>query len=90
MPGDAAHDRHLVPSEDARLRRHAANWKGWAAAIGYVVGIVGATVLLLSPQSNSAPPSSGRILFWAVLVGVATAAFIRLCKARTDGAWRWR
>lgn len=67
-----------------------ANWKGWVASIGYVLGMVGGSVLMLSPELNGGPPGSARILLWAALVGIGTAGFIRLCKAHTDGEWRWR
>lgn len=67
-----------------------ANWKGWVASLGYVFGMVGGSAILLSPELNGGPPTSARILVWAALVGVATAAFIRLAKSHTDGEWKWR
>lgn len=65
------------------------NWKGWAAIGGYIGSMTGGSLLLLSPEV-AGPPGSARILLWAALAGITTAAFFRVCKAHTDGEWKWR
>jgi len=64
------------------------HWKGWAASLGFMVAMIVGSYVLLS--SGGAEPSTGQVLLWAALVGIALSMFIKFCKARTDGEWRWR
>jgi prolipoprotein diacylglyceryltransferase len=64
------------------------HWKGWVASIGFLMALAAASFGLLS--SGVARPTTGQILLWAVLVGIATSMFIKFCKSRTRGEWRWR
>ncbi|MDH5454414.1 MAG: hypothetical protein OEX14_13745 [Paracoccaceae bacterium] len=68
-----------------------ANWKGWAATVGFlVIELVLVWVLLLRPILTSGEPTFGQIIVWAFCSGALTIGFIWLTKAKTDGAWRWR
>lgn len=67
------------------------NWKGWAATVAFPLAVL----LLLYPfvigpaASSSAPTLPGIIGSLAVAM-IATVAFIKLTRAKTDGEWRWR
>jgi hypothetical protein len=67
------------------------NWKGWAAVAGYVA-LVMALTLSLTALPADMPPGPGRwqIATWLIMVGLLTLGFVRVCRARTDGAWGWR
>jgi hypothetical protein len=66
-------------------------WKGWAAVAVYT-----AVVLVLSLSLATLPadlpdgPGAWQIATWLGMVGLLTLGFLRLCRARTDGEWRWR
>lgn len=67
-----------------------ANWKGWAAVLGFCVMVYGiAHVLIVAPSAHGEPSALQTGLFIALLI-LAVAVFIRVCRARTDGEWRWR
>jgi hypothetical protein len=67
------------------------SWKGWAAVAGYVAVVL---VLVLSlaalPEDMPEGPRAWQIATWVIMVGLLTLGFVRLCRARTDGEWRWR
>ena len=68
-----------------------ANWKGWAAIIVFVLIVLAFThVLIVRPSASEAGPSGAQVVAFLLLFGASILAFIRLCKAKTDGEWRWR
>jgi hypothetical protein len=53
--------------------------------------MLGSSLLLLASEKSS--PSgleSWRFAVWVALGIVATWAFVRLARAKTDGQWAWR
>lgn len=67
------------------------NWKGWAATLCYAVVTFAVTWgLVVWPASARIGPQAWHLVLWLVLTGLLTVGFIRLCKAKTDGEWRWR
>ena len=68
-----------------------ANWKGWAAVGCFIALLLFFSLILLPWQHGHATaPSAWQIVLWAGLVCMATAAFIALCRAKSDGQWVWR
>jgi hypothetical protein len=68
-----------------------ASWKGWAAVAGFVAVILALSLSLIAfPAETSVGVKAWQFATWAILVGVLTLAFIRLCRNRTDGEWAWR
>lgn len=68
-----------------------ANWKGWAASLGFLVMEIGLVwILLLEPIIAWGELSTVRFVIWAVFSGALTFGFIWLTKVKTDGDWRWR
>jgi hypothetical protein len=69
-----------------------ANWKGWAVVAAYVAAILAVTspLLLAWPAGLPASPAAWQIATAILMVALLTVGFIRLCRARTDGQWRWR
>ncbi len=68
-----------------------ANWKGWVATLAYcaIVFLI-AYVLMVAPSRTGTGPSAMQVgLFLALLIAVS-GMFIRICRAKTDGEWRWR
>ena len=67
------------------------SWKGWAAVAVYAAVML-ALVLSLAALPADMPqgPGAWQIATWLIMVGVLTLGFVRLCRARTDGEWRWR
>ncbi len=62
-------------------------WEGWTitfAAVIVVAGSIGAMNVLVG-RSNLAV-----WLAWAVLILLATLWFVKFCRRRTNGEWRWR
>ena len=69
-----------------------ANWKGWAAVLGFIALLLSFSLILLPWQRGEATaPAAWQIVVWAGLVCMATAAFVGLCRAKSDGQWfrRW-
>ena len=68
-----------------------ANWKGWAETLGFCAIVLGFThVLIVQPAAEHAGPSGAQVIAFLALFAGSIVAFIRLCKAKTDGDWRWR
>ena len=69
-----------------------ANWKGWAAVLGFIALLLSFSLILLPWQRGEATaPAAWQIVVRAGLVCMATAAFVGLCRAKSDGQWvrRW-
>ena len=70
---------------------YGANWKGWAATIGALALIPGSGLLVFGFERNPASrPNSWQIGAWLLLDMVVVAAFLQLCRAKSDGQWGWR
>jgi len=68
-----------------------ANWRGWAAVLGFVLATTAISLpLMVWPALDGTGPSVWQLIGWLILLLGATAAFISLCKSKTDGEWRWR
>ena len=65
-------------------------WQGWAATLGYVAFAVGISLIMIKPFGGAPRPQFGTVMIWAALVAGATAGFVWLSKAKSDGAWKWR
>jgi hypothetical protein len=67
------------------------SWKGWVAVAAYVaVVLVLALSLAALPADMPEGPGAWQVATWLIMVGVLTLGFIRLCRAKTDGEWKWR
>ncbi len=67
------------------------NWKGWAATLGFVVVTTLVTLpLMVWPAVTHSGPRLWHVALWCALLIALTVGFMRLCKAKTDGEWRWR
>ena len=63
------------------------NWKGWAVTAAYVLAIWGFAVLFAPPRGDAA--TWGDLAIWFGGIAAITLPFIWLCRAKTDGKWRW-
>lgn len=67
------------------------NWKGWAATLAYVVAVLGITwPLIVLPSKVGSGPGVMQVALFIALSVVLTGVFIQVCKAKTNGEWRWR
>jgi bacteriorhodopsin len=67
------------------------SWKGWAALAAYLVAMLAVTLpLLVLPVALPAGPVAWQIATAILLGMLLTVWFVRVCRARTDGDWRWR
>ena len=67
------------------------NWKGWAAALGYVAVILALALSLAAlPADLPEGPGVWQAATSAILIAASTFGFIRLCRAKSDGRWAWR
>jgi hypothetical protein len=64
------------------------NWKGWASTFAFVLVLVSLFFVVTGARNGAV--SAGVLTIWVVLVAIATLVFLRIARARTDGAWRWR
>ena len=62
-------------------------WQGWVLGVAYVVGLLVVSIVLV-PFGETVSP--GRIVAWAVIVGVATGATLYVAWRKTEGRWQWR
>jgi hypothetical protein len=67
------------------------HWKGWAAIAGYVAAVLVLVLPLTAwPADLPAGPAAWQVATAALMVALLTLGFVRLCRAKTDGRWRWR
>jgi hypothetical protein len=67
------------------------SWKGWAAVAVYAAIMLALALSLASlPADMPRGPGAWQLATWLIMVGVLTLGFLRLCRAKTDGEWRWR
>ncbi len=67
------------------------SWKGWAAVAVYAaVILVLALSLAALPADMPEGPGAWQVATWSIMVGLLTFGFLRLCRAKTDGEWKWR
>jgi len=61
-------------------------WEGWVVSLaaGALVAVVMIVTLSLGRQWTTAALSG------AILIGFILFGFVKLCRQRTDGEWRWR
>lgn len=64
-------------------------WKGWAVISAFGLAQTMFALMMLWPDANLAMYPV-RIAVWGALSAIGTLAFLRFCRARTDGEWRWR
>ncbi len=68
-----------------------ANWKGWAATIGFIVLMVILSLALVArPGLTGGEPETWHIAVWFIGICVLTLGFVAFCRYKTDGAWHWR
>jgi hypothetical protein len=67
------------------------NWKGWAAVAGYAAVMLALGLSMTAmPADMPEGPAVWQVATWLIMVGLLTFGFLRLCRAKTDGEWRWR
>ena len=67
------------------------NWRGWATIAGYVAAILALTLPLLAWSAELPDgPRVWQVATWLGMAVLLTVGFVRLCRAKTDGQWRWR
>lgn len=68
-----------------------ATWQGYAVTLAFLAAILAVSLVLIAwPSQAGAGLSVWRLGVWGLAMFGLCAAFLRLCKARTDGEWRWR
>ncbi|MBO0766365.1 MAG: hypothetical protein J2P50_17490 [Hyphomicrobiaceae bacterium] len=68
-----------------------ANWKGWAALAGYIVVVLALVGPLTAwPADLPAGPAAWQVVTAFGMTAALTLGFLRLCRAKTEGEWRWR
>jgi hypothetical protein len=66
-------------------------WKGWAAVAVYVAVMLALALSVAAlPADMPEGPGAWQLATWLIMVGALTLGFLRLCRAKTDGEWRWR
>ncbi len=58
-------------------------WEGWMLLTTYLAFALGMAAWV--DDSAGLPP-----LWWWLLFGAATAVFVLIARARTEGGWKWR
>lgn len=67
------------------------NWKGWLAVVGYVAIVAAITwPRMVAPTLDGSELPMSSVGEWVAIMVALTLAFVWLCWAKTDGAWRWR
>ncbi len=67
------------------------NWKGWTATLGFIaVSLLITLPFIVLPVLSGHQPSAAGLVSYFVLLGLGVLGFVRLCRAKTDGIWRWR
>ena len=67
------------------------SWQGWAVVAAFVAATVVISVsFMVWPVLRGTGPSVPEIAAWLGFMAVAIIALVRLCRAKTDGEWRWR
>jgi hypothetical protein len=67
------------------------SWRGWALTLGFVaLSSLLVLVFVLWPLLHGRAPGAWGIATYLVAMAVATFAFIRICRRKTRGEWRWR
>lgn len=66
------------------------HWKGWAVLALFIMGQVFLAMSMLSSSGGSGNMSGTQFMIWFFLFTLLTWGFIRFCKWRTDGEWKWR
>lgn len=64
------------------------NGKGWVAMLGFIGLQLAAASLLIGGGDEST--AAWRSVLWAGIAAVTTIGFVLVCRAKTDGPWRWR
>ena len=64
------------------------NWKGWAAALAYLLAIL--MLFWLFPAPNAQTATVAYIGLWVCAVALVTLPFVWLARVKTKGEWRWR
>jgi hypothetical protein len=62
-------------------------WQGWVLSLG-VAAVIALSVVamnLLVERSNFS-----LWILWAAIIAAVVFWFVRICRQRTDGEWRWR
>jgi len=65
-------------------------WKGWALTLGLPVVLALAALPLMILPALAGELSALRVAIWVVVNAVAVFGFMRVCRVKTDGEWRWR
>ena len=58
-------------------------WQGWLVLLLYLAAMIGLATL-------AAGASGGALVGVIVGMGLVTALFVLIARARTEGGWRWR
>lgn len=67
------------------------NWKGWAAIVAFVFAVMVLTwPLVVQPSIDGAEASILQVVVWLLGLAVLIGIFIRVCREKTDGSWKWR
>lgn len=67
------------------------NWKGWVLILAFIVATSLLAISLIAlPASRNSGPTLLHLAGWLVATLVAVIVFLRICRSKTDGEWKWR
>jgi hypothetical protein len=62
-------------------------WEGWAVSTAAAAAVLGSIIVM---NTLADPRNPAVWLVWAAFVAGITVWYVRLCRRRTEGEWRWR
>jgi len=67
-----------------------ANWKGWAAVLGFVAFEIALALWLMVLPAAYPELGAPKVAMWLVAMVATTVAFVWICRTKTAGDWQWR
>ena len=65
-------------------------WQGWALTLGF--GVVTAAIAWFAVRwlELGYVSAAETIIGGGAVIGILTVVFLKICRAKTNGPWRWR
>jgi hypothetical protein len=65
-------------------------WQGWTLTLGFAALTAGIAWLAVRWLALGHLSAAEAIIGGGVVIGVLTAIFLKICRVKTSGPWRWR